>query len=1041
MSAKKGSALLIVLGMLSFMVISAVSFSIYMRQSRMPSSYLRRVTSSRLLLKAALANAIDRIDGSFESFANIGNPQTGNTGDIVNGRISGVYDDVYPGILHGISPGAYNEHNGNYWPHRVFSPFGLVSPGETVSTLTLEGLAYLPPALINEARVFSRYTRTAMWRSLAYDAGRYAFCAINVSDCFDINKVLAGGRRSSAANERVNLVPLYPDNGKQLDTLFEKGANADVPFVSVADFNIMSGKSPFTPFSRYITSSGEAIYSQGDHQSVSNALFITDTWFPPTNATGVTRFNLAAGAKNQPFWRLKPKNASFTDMMNDYTEGGLGEVLEQNIGSVGLACLYDYLDPDSLPLSLCLPTVETAPMVCGIGFDHQAGPRLVKGETVEGEYAEGDSQMKWTATKYKLTFFENGMLTVLATMPFKRLQMKKNYKTSFDGEALVRVFLGPKGMNSRIAENSPLYPTKENWNDTLDNGLYTVKAPLNGLSFSKVTTTESAVQSKTVPVNLPSGGVDAFWHVTVKRVNKETGAETEARAPYYSFDGLKETGLAPRDENGHIVDWWKNMNAGAAPTGGNGKQPPTEATAAGSYVPHIAVWVRLTEGGETVDCVPARRTDDEYWGRARLQVDGQEAKFGGQGVPILEFRAGDECEFVYNISTMEKYAAIASGKMLDSTWSALYAVDPRYNYAPEDWVPYKTGGGVQASEWLSLIGAKNGGGVLGTNDRDRDIFMFTSDQGYLQSIGELAFLPYVQEVNGSCDFFNNEILDRASSRLSLAQAKDFRARVVSGPLSSQQLDQLANGPFMWRTYSPLVDNLYAFRANRMGGNLYEVVSGQNDFRVNPYTQDARILMAALKDTPFDYYVASTNDQYNATYDSENPAEYAFCDESAEARLDDEDLHAFASALRSRFRSSGASGASWESAFDALDWESSRIGDEQKDFLGTDLQQALHGVDRKYLYAFWRECFQNRQQLFLVFLRAEPQPTGAGVTNRASSQMGARGVALVWRDPAPPQRAGGQRKKRTELTTRSAWLENLKACAPHRTRVLFYHQFD
>ena len=46
--ARRGSALLIVLGMISFMVISAVAFSAYMRYSRLPSSFLRRSSSSRL---------------------------------------------------------------------------------------------------------------------------------------------------------------------------------------------------------------------------------------------------------------------------------------------------------------------------------------------------------------------------------------------------------------------------------------------------------------------------------------------------------------------------------------------------------------------------------------------------------------------------------------------------------------------------------------------------------------------------------------------------------------------------------------------------------------------------------------------------------------------------------------------------------------------------------------------------------------------------------------------------------------------------------
>ncbi|MBQ2058561.1 MAG: hypothetical protein II488_02190, partial [Firmicutes bacterium] len=59
---RKGSALLIVLGVLSFLVVSAVAFSAFMRRARLPSSYLRRVVASRQLAKAALSEAIDQID-------------------------------------------------------------------------------------------------------------------------------------------------------------------------------------------------------------------------------------------------------------------------------------------------------------------------------------------------------------------------------------------------------------------------------------------------------------------------------------------------------------------------------------------------------------------------------------------------------------------------------------------------------------------------------------------------------------------------------------------------------------------------------------------------------------------------------------------------------------------------------------------------------------------------------------------------------------------------------------------------------------------
>ena len=45
--SQQGSALLIVLGFLSFMVVSAVAFAIWMRNERLPSSALRRSVATR----------------------------------------------------------------------------------------------------------------------------------------------------------------------------------------------------------------------------------------------------------------------------------------------------------------------------------------------------------------------------------------------------------------------------------------------------------------------------------------------------------------------------------------------------------------------------------------------------------------------------------------------------------------------------------------------------------------------------------------------------------------------------------------------------------------------------------------------------------------------------------------------------------------------------------------------------------------------------------------------------------------------------------
>ena len=92
---RRGSALLIVLGMLSFMVISAVGFSMYMRQTRLPSSYLRRNIAARHLVRASLARAIEELEGDFNEDRNWGKYNIDETD--VKCRFYGIYDDPYPG--------------------------------------------------------------------------------------------------------------------------------------------------------------------------------------------------------------------------------------------------------------------------------------------------------------------------------------------------------------------------------------------------------------------------------------------------------------------------------------------------------------------------------------------------------------------------------------------------------------------------------------------------------------------------------------------------------------------------------------------------------------------------------------------------------------------------------------------------------------------------------------------------------------------------------------------------------------------------------
>ena len=1036
--SRKGSALLIVIGMLSFMVVSAVSFSIYMRQSRVPSSYLRRASSSRYLLKAALAHAIDRLDGTFASYTDINTQSYG---------VEGVYDDPYPGVgpsLELDKTVPYHRHNGGFWDHRVFTPFGPVSPDRTVSTLTLEGLAYIPPALINEARIYSRQTMTAMWRNLSYDMGRYAFSAIDVSDCFDINRVRAGERRTSAPDGRVNLSSLYDTNGSTLDQKLKLWESDDIPFVSVADFNIAAGQSPFTPFYKYIGSTSSEIYSPGDANSVSNALFITDTWFPATNSTVSADHRYDLAGDDQPFKQYRD-NMSLRDMITGTTD--FCKMLTKNIG-VGIACLYDYLDEDSFPISFCLPTVEAAPMICGIGLLHNNSftPTVAAGnDIVEGEYTKDRQTVKWRATPYRLTKLAGAMLlNGAAAFPFKRLGARDGYQTSFTGRALVRIFMGPPSMKCRVAGNSPLYPTKNDWNNSnqaVVDGMVSYAVDLDQLQFDQnIEKQDDAVKNLTARLTLQPVNSIVYWLVEQEGMDEEGNRTTFD--PYISFDGCAG-GLAPRDADGNIENWWTTQSRNPAPTP---ERLPTQSTVStAQYVPHIAVWMKLNSGSDTVDIVPARLDDDATWGNRSVNLANQADKFGGSGTPILEFRG--QRPFTYSLDDNTGIATVLNGtaETFDN-WAEFYAPDPRYNYAPEDWCPSKGNGAVTGAKWLDRLGAKDGSGsIMGKNGRDKDIFMFVSDQEYMQSIGELEFLPLLADLNGSQNFFDNNFLDAMSANLNGA---DFATRTILGDGEKLSLNGLASRDFMWRTYSAVDgDPIYDLRD---GGTPVEVVNGTGDFRVNPFSSDTRVLMAALKDTPFDYYVASTNKTLNPTANDKpsNAKKYAFAPGSTYAPLEDDELLDLASAMRGGFEDSAKNGAkngrTWEDAFDDLEWyRNNEYGDNQLTLFGVDLNNPLHGVDRKYLHAFWRDCFQNRQQLFLVFIRAEPLSVGGSASSTAaSSQLGARGVALVWRDPAPPTRGGvANRPSRQALINRENWRQFYQSFAPHRTRVLFYHQFE
>ena len=1149
----RGSALLIVLGMLSFMVVSAVGFSIYMRQGRLPSSYLRRNVASRYLVKAALANAIEELDGGFMTKYDIGEESSNNP---EQGRFFGIHDDPYPGIVND-NDGDRNEaktgardypyvngkgsykvsycKNGDFWSHRVFCPFGLLPhpndsqsqerPPLTVPTLTLEALAYLPPAIIDDVRKVSRLTRTAQWRTLPYDAGRFAYTVVNVSDLFDVNRLRADVPRNSGP-DRIALGSLCADdperpmaiNAQNVTTLENilaeidsdrdsaKGGISKPPFTSLADFNLVAqgvSASGYAPFMDYIGKSAAKLVNESNVQTA-NSLFVTDTWFP------VTVTNTYDLAVDQPFVTYDASGfPKVVDKLNKAKHGdqkdSIGDVFKANLG-LGNILLYDYLDSDNVPISLALPTTEAVPMIVGVQapegfkleFDNiqgeETGSFKVKGYYME-KGADGsmtkvpaDVTIKRTCQRRGFVSFggQNVFVKCLATYPFKRMVTTKR-KKGFKVRAIMKVWFAPEGLQTSRPNGDRLYPYKNDVvsgggvKPTVGNGVVTFMSDefITGKTFSgfssDVEETDDALDTFTINFKELDVAMPVYWkvHEEIQQTMPEktlcADEGTQYKSDYLSLAGMNNNDLCPnalRPLNalceGDASDWSKEIEGSKFDINGAYDPDPkrtavTEMTGApGPYRLYSAVWVQvLNEKGKVVDMVPACQKDDDDWLEVADTLGNQGALLLGDGTPILNF--------MNTVNWSYDKAEDALKDSVEFQWRALYAVDPRFNYAPEDWFMPNSNALVSPDEWKRILGLGTTSQLLGQDGRDRDIFMFVSDQEYLQSLGELQFLVDTREFDGN-----------ASSILERDWQKNMECGLLSLPITNRKETDLGNkasledkfvhGDKFWRTYSAYrnssaygTDGINPFKLKQVGAGLdgldANIVSGIGGFKLNPFSEDSRVINAAIIGTPFDYYVASTNDNQqqvggykndliaDLTYDTMVKS-YSF-GENKLAKIDDK-LIDIVDAIRDSL--TGRTTFDMDAAWGDLLWQkyddASQINDYNKIFLANDisLSEPLHGVDRKFLYSFWRECFDNRQQLFLIFVRAEPTAIGGGATGSlTSAQLGGRAVALVWRDPTVP--TNGSRTPRTSINNRDEFRDFKRDNAPHRTRVLFYHQFD
>ncbi len=1040
---RRGSALLIVLGMLAFMIVSAVAFSAYMRVSRLPSSYLRRTTATRQLVKGALARAIDEID-----LAIANNPHPGLGTEVAQG------------------------YNRNVWKSRVYVGTNQLfnaqqAVAETVPVLTLEGLAYIPPALVNDARFYSRRSQAAKWKSFGFDAGRYAFCAIDVSDYLDVNRLAADQARSSAANARISLAYLFEPYGHgsagngasqwdewMLNFRAEDTAtlgfkyDSKVPLVSVADLNLAigeSGRAGFeSPFCKFVNSSDGTGFNtfggQSEEEQVRKMSFVTDSWFPETeqmrkeakeNSGYDEIYDLSSG-DCQPFEYNflngpgGPGANKMTSILQIMQSGAKAKVrLLDSMPTLGLVALYDYLDTDKVPVTLAAPTLERTPMLCGLKPNFNSTGFAVRQESTGvcldencSTVADPRSKTGQTRTVYQKTVctidpaqFTSGLaggIEALFAYPFAH---EDSVNDTFSVDGRVSVFFSldddPIKLRTGNAANTEVLhlSSKTYQNETPGlNANGVVNIPIIAIQnrrFGKANPTEEKDQVEKITLQTrgamsigPTLQSHPLMEVTVKWTqnwdNMSLSYDNQTQ-PANAQVHKAHCGVPPLKSNGVPDERFTNDTQFKALLDSGGKKASI----------NVATWVRIYDKyGKTVDLVPAHVADDRTFnGIVNTGIPNVNAVSGSAG-PLMKFGTG--ASFEYSLSGMSA-AATAQTFVMNPT--AVTVDDPRFNYAPESWrIPSDTS--LDPQSWIDSNGSES---------RNGDIFMATSDQGYLQSIYELAFLPRFSNLEsvGANGPVTGDYENPDDGRTSLGQGNP------------------RNESLMWRSYRP-----YGTDSDDFEGLGF--TSAGTGYKINPYTDSTNIMMAAFANTPVDWRMASTNNQDVVIEDlsaAQFNQKFAWNEYGAsDSRFKYSDLEGIAGAFMGAISSDRAGDTALESVHEHSllnNWRNAWIGlwdQSDSDRFGTyDLKGTdLWSVDRKFLFGYWSDCFAVRQQLFLVFVRAEPLMMGGGAISSIPPQLGARAVALVWRDPSS--------------TSSSSAATGLNGY-PHRTRVLFYKQLD
>ncbi len=421
---RQGSALLIVLGLISFLLISAVAFSISMRTESSAAAAYRRSLLARELLATTFADAritldhalttqrrnaspaFDRYDPTtytVEALAPFKHSGADKYGRLISSRttesdasVAGLLDDK---VMRHVPP------------YIATTVYEVLESGEadydsaSTTTYNINSMAEWLPiyAVIPENRIAQGNSNYSIGETVV---GRMAWAVINLSDSLDINAIGSNsayrGLGFTASEFAFDTVEANPPP----DALQSWFMQNEDPANSLIELPTFCSNADLAQYAAQRTTSVDLVLKDGDFSPFSweNAIATFDDGFyspfsvysfwpnVERKSESGDRINFSSGNSAagtiDPARRiacntvtedtLATENATVADSLTDLVQTVMMTSGAESVGSNFARMLLDYIDKDSVPSDFGMselsafsqPAVENTPMIAEVSFDH-----------------------------------------------------------------------------------------------------------------------------------------------------------------------------------------------------------------------------------------------------------------------------------------------------------------------------------------------------------------------------------------------------------------------------------------------------------------------------------------------------------------------------------------------------------------------------------------------------------------------------------------------------------------------------------------------